>query len=71
MRPASMDVTTAARRLGNGEFDDSTAALAVASLALGPRAPLEEEEEAAPDTSAIDAIVAGITTLVTGNPPNP
>lgn len=72
LRPMSLDVGTATRRLANGQIDDSTAALAVASMALGNRAPAnDDDEEPATDTSAIDAIVAGITTLVTGAPPTP
>lgn len=72
LRTMSLDVGTATRRLANGQIDDSTAALAVASMALGNRAPADDDdEEPAADTSAIDAIVAGITTLVTGAPPSP
>lgn len=72
LRPMSLDVGTATRRLANGQIDDSTAALAVASMALANRAPAnDDDEEPAADTSAIDAIVAGITTLVTGAPPSP
>lgn len=71
-RSMSLDVGTATRRLANGQVDDSTAALAVASMALGNRGPTrDEDEEPTSDTSALDAIVAGITTLVTGAPPNP
>lgn len=70
-RDAQMDVSAAARRLANGQIDDSTAALAVASLSFQPTGRPAEEEEAVVDTSAIDAIVAGITTLVTGQPPSP
>ncbi|HST91232.1 MAG TPA: hypothetical protein VLJ13_03460 [Brevundimonas sp.] len=69
-RPAS-DPGSAARRLANGELDESNAALAVASMTL--RSPPDEEKTAEPtaESSAIDAIVAGITTLVTGAPPTP
>lgn len=71
-RPAASDAGSAARRLANGEIDESTAALAVASLALRPAPNNDrEKDESTADTSAIDAIVAGITTLITGAPPNP
>lgn len=67
LRPASTDIGVATRRLGNGEFDDATAALAVASIALGPTtADDEKEEEALP--SATEAIVAGIVNMMTGTP---
>lgn len=59
------DVSDAARRLGNGELDDSDASLAIASLALAqPIAPPEEKrpEEAMP--SVTDAIVAGIVSMM-------
>ena len=71
-RLATVDVAAAARRLANGELDDSNAALAVASLTLRPAADDEKEDpEALGSTPEIDAIVAGITTLVTGAPPTP
>lgn len=70
-RRAANDPASAARRLANGEFDESNAALAVASMTL--RAPEEDERTPEPtaEASAIDAIVAGITTLITGAPPTP
>lgn len=70
-RGLGSDPGAAARRLANGELDESNAALAVASMTL--RAPPEEEKLPAPaaEDIAIDAIVAGITTLVTGAPPTP
>lgn len=70
-RRTESDPASAARRLANGEFDESNAALAVASMTMG--LPAEEEKQPAPTASstAIDAIVVGITTLVTGAPPNP
>lgn len=72
LRPMSLDVGTATRRLASGQVDDSTAALAVASMTLSNRDPVNDnDEESVTDTSTIDAIVAGITTLVTGAPPTP
>ena len=71
-RLAATDVGSAARRLANGELDDSNAALAVASITLGPLVDDEKQDpEAVGSSAAIDAIVAGITTLVTGAPPIP
>lgn len=71
LRPATSDLNAATRRLGNGELDESSLELAVASIALRGPVVQPEEEEVASEPSAIDAIVAGITTLVTGQPPNP
>ena len=70
-RPSSTDFGTATRRLASGEIDTSDAALAVASVALQERQPPARDEEVPDEPSALDAIVAGITTLVGGQTPNP
>lgn len=70
-RRAESDPGSAARRLANGEFDESNAALAVASMTLRPSEEEKKTPEPVAESSAIDAIVAGITTLVTGAPPTP
>ncbi|MBB5746292.1 hypothetical protein GGR13_001896 [Brevundimonas variabilis] len=72
LRPPASDLNAATRRLGNGELDASNVELAVASIALRSSVTSPEEEgDIASAPSAIDAIVAGITTLVTGLPPTP
>lgn len=71
LRPTSTDFSTATRRLASGEIDNSEAALAVASVALQDRQLPTRDEEIPEEPSALDAIVAGITTLVGGQQPNP
>ncbi len=71
LAPASRDAGTAARRLANGEIDDSNAALAVASLALGGRPPPDDGRKEEPmEPSAVDAIVAAIVSGMGANPPH-
>lgn len=70
-RTTSTDFGTATRRLASGEIDNSEAALAVASVALQDRQMPARDEEIVEEPSALDAIVAGITTLVGGQQPNP
>lgn len=69
-RTPSLDIGTAARRLGNGQIDETTAGVIVAAQSMQALQPAAEEP-ADTDASALDAIVAGITTLVTGQPPTP
>ena len=71
LRPMTTDVGSAARRRAHGQVDESNAALAVASIASQRPLQADEEEEATVDTTAVDAIVAGIVNLVTGAPPTP
>ena len=69
---ASRDTGSAARRLANGQVDESNAALAVASFALGgstPPADDRKEEPTAP--SAVDAIVSAIVSGMGGALPQP
>lgn len=69
LAPASLDAGTAARRLANGEIDDSNAALAVASLALGGSPTKEDRKEEATAPSAVDAIVSAIMSGMGAPPP--
>lgn len=71
LRPSSTSLTQASRRLASGEPDGSEAGLAVASMALQEAVPPAREEPPVEDLSALDAIVAGITTVVVGAQPNP
>lgn len=70
-RTLPLDIGTAARRLGNGQIDETTAGVIVAAQSMQTPGQSPAEEPVDAETSALDAIVAGITTLVTGQPPNP
>lgn len=70
LAPASRDAGTAARRLANGEIDDSNAALAVASMALGGRPPSDNDRKGETvEASAVDAIVSAIISSMGATPP--
>jgi hypothetical protein len=66
----SVDVGSAARRLANGQIDESTTGVIVAAQTM-QSLNQQPEERIVAEPSALDAIVAGITTLITGQPHNP
>lgn len=71
LNPMARDVSSATRRLAEGDVDESNAGLAVASMTLArPATMTDDEDEPAADTSVTDAIVAGVLAAV-GQTPNP
>jgi hypothetical protein len=69
LAPVSRDAGTAARRLANGEIDDSNAALAVASIALGGPPPDDDRKDPAAEATGADAIVSAIVSSLGVTPP--
>lgn len=70
LNPQARDVTSATRRLADGNIDESNAGLAVASLTMGQTQRPSEDEEQPVDSSVTDAIVAGVLAVI-GQTPTP
>ncbi len=69
LNPQSRDVTSATRRLADGNIDETNAGLAVASLTMGQTQRPAEDEDQPVDSSVTDAIVAGVLAVIGQAPP--